>query len=428
MDKDSINDMEQIQKGLEQFLQKEVAGYKDTLKQKSTNDSGIDMIDISDKDSQADEEEIDILISHTQAGIRQSSRTDREDNPPGKRAVPVKKKPIRESAPKSKQKGDKPPVKKKRKKKKSGFKKFLISLLVIIALLAGFWYYLVGYLYDKMVYREIEVFTSEPMKEEGVVNILLIGDDTREAGTGGRSDAIILLSINSKTKTIYMTSLLRDMYVEIPGMQSNRLNAAYSYGGPKLLMETVSQNLDITVNRYMLVNFQAFANLVDAVGGVDLDLTNEEVIYVNGYLVEYNILEGRAEGTDYLDGTLSGMIHLNGPQALAYCRNRYLGTDFGRTERQRKVLTEVISKLPKAIITNPSGMIGGLFPNLTTNLTQGECYQLSLLAVQLLSYDIVQESIPLTGTYKNSNIRGMSVLEVDFEANKKYIRTNIYGD
>ena len=118
-----------------------------------------------------------------------------------------------------------------------------------------------------MNYEPVESVSAQPMKEEGVVNILLIGNDSRENGEDGRSDAMILLSISNKTKKIYMTSLLRDMYVEIPGHDNNRLNAAYSFGGAELLMETVEQNFDITVNRYVLVNFEAFANLVDAVGG-----------------------------------------------------------------------------------------------------------------------------------------------------------------
>ena len=97
---------------------------------------------------------------------------------------------------------------------------------------------------------------------------------------------MILLSINDRAKKIYMTSILRDMYVEIPGHDGNRLNAAYAYGGPELLMQTVEQNFGIDVNRYVQVNFEAFANLVDAVGGVELELSTEELEYVNGYLVE----------------------------------------------------------------------------------------------------------------------------------------------
>ncbi|MBQ5675596.1 MAG: LCP family protein, partial [Lachnospiraceae bacterium] len=269
---------------------------------------------------------------------------------------------------------------------------------------------------------------TEPMKEDGVTNILLIGNDSRSQGEDGRSDAMILLSISNKTKKIHMTSLLRDMYVEIPGKDGNRLNAAYAYGGPTLLLETIEQNLGITVNRYVLVNFQAFANLVDAVGGVDLELSNEEVKWVNAYLNEYNLLEGRDITTDYLDESLSGMIHLNGPQALAYCRNRYIGTDFERTNRQRKVIAGIVSKLPVALATNSGELADGLFPQLTTNLTQAECYSLSLQASKFLTYEMIQSSIPIEGSYKNATIRSMSVLEVDYEMNKQYIRENIYGE
>ncbi len=316
----------------------------------------------------------------------------------------------------------------RKSKKKSKWKKFVFILVILLAILGGGLYWLVGTMYDKMNYAQIDSLVGEPMKEDGVVNILLIGNDSRENGADGRSDAMILLSVSSRTKKIYMTSLLRDMYVEIPGHDGNRLNAAYSFGGAELLMETIEKNLGITVNRYVLVNFEAFANLVDAVGGIDLELSQEEIEYVNGYLVEYNMLTGRPQGTDNMDTSVSGMVHLNGPQALAYSRNRYLGTDFGRTERQRKVLTEVIHGLPKALITNPKELTDGLLPNLTTNLTKGECFSLSLMAGKALTYDIVQDSIPQKGTYNNATIRGMAVLEVDFEANKRYLRENIFGE
>lgn len=316
----------------------------------------------------------------------------------------------------------------KRKKKKSRLRRFICFLLVLAAAALAGLYFLVNRVYGKMNYMAVDSVKEASYKEDGVINILLIGNDSRENGEDGRSDAMILLSISNKTKTIRMTSLLRDMYVEIPGHDGNRLNAAYAYGGPELLMETVEQNFGISVNRYVLVNFEAFANLVDAVGGVDLELTNDEVQYVNGYLVEYNMLTGRPEGTDYLDASLSGMIHLNGPQALAYSRNRYIGTDFGRTQRQRKVLSAVMKNLPKALFTGPTQLMNGLLPNLTTNLTSGECYLLSLQAGKLLTYDVEQGSVPIEGSYENATIRGMAVLQVDFEKNKEYLKSSIYGE
>lgn len=314
-----------------------------------------------------------------------------------------------------------------KRKKKSKWKRFLVKVAVLILLLGVGMYYLVGLVYKNMHYSNIEAVAGQPMKADGVTNILLIGNDSRENGEDGRSDAMILLSISDKTKKIYMTSLLRDMYVEIPGHDGNRLNAAYSFGGAELLMETIELNFDIEVNRYMLVNFEAFANLVDAVGGVELELSSKEIEYVNGYLVEYNMLTNRPQGTDNMDTSVSGLVHLNGPQALAYSRNRYLGTDFGRTERQRKVLSAVIGKAPKAVLTNPKALLEGVMTNLTTNLTQMDTFRLSLMAPKLVTYEIVQNSIPIEGSYKDASIRGMAVLEVDFETNKQYLQETVYG-
>ena len=314
----------------------------------------------------------------------------------------------------------------KGEKKSHGFRNFVLFLLILLLLAAGALYVMVGSAYRNMKYEEIESERREPMKEEGVINILLIGNDSRQDGEDGRSDAMILLSISDNKKTITMTSLLRDMYVEIPGHGGNRLNAAYAYGGPELLMDTIEQNLGIRIHRYMLVNFQAFANLVEAVGGVDLELSNEEVQWVNAYLNEYNELEGNEFGTYYLDAGLSGRIHLNGPQALAYSRNRYIGTDFGRTERQRKVLNEVMKKLPMTVLTNYKELETGLFPNLTTNLKQGECYNLTLNAWKFLSYDSGQLVVPAEDTYSFVTISGMSVVQVDFEENKRRIREALY--
>lgn len=319
-------------------------------------------------------------------------------------------------------------IKKKKKRKMHPFiKGFLGCVLVIVILVGGVGVVFGSAVHSKLNFEKIESVSREPFKEDGVKNILLIGNDSRTQDESGRSDAMILISISSRTNSIHMTSLLRDIYVDIPGHDGNRLNAAYAYGGPELLMETLEENFGIEVNRYMLVNFQAFANLVDAVGGVDLEVTNEEVQYINGYLVEYNQLEGKAEGTDYLDTSLSGMVHLNGPQALAYCRNRYIGTDFARTERQRKVLSAAMKSAPAALLTNGGELIEGIASNVTTNLTKSEMSGLMLQAPAILTYDLIQGSIPLEGTYSNATIRGMSVLEVDFEANKQYIQTEIYG-
>lgn len=476
MDKKSINEMEQIQRGLEAFLEQELADLKggetaespekETKKQEEKQAekqaepksphrmaSDEDEEDSYWQDWDAKEEETDqreevedfLKQNRHNRGLGQKDKSSSIQTDRTKGTGKTKRKGTKGARQKEtgspRQKGTESTGRKgtertgrkgaegagqKVKKKRSGLKKFLAVVLVLAALLSFGWYSLIGIVYDKMTFEENTTLATQPMKEDGVVNILLIGNDSRENGEDGRSDAMILLSVNSRAKTIYMTSFLRDIYVDIPGHDGNRLNAAYSFGGPELLLATLEQNFDIHVNRYMLVNFQAFANLVDAVGGVDLELTSEEVEYINGYLVEYNMLTGQPEGTDYMDTSKSGMLHINGPQALAYSRNRYLGTDFGRTERQRKVLSAVMAKAPSALLTNPKGLLDVL-SNLTTNLTQGECMQLSLMAGKLLTYTVVQDSIPVQGSYENAKVRGMAVLKIDFDKNKQHLQDTVYG-
>ena len=399
--KNTENEMERIRRGLEQFLEREMDDME-TLEARTRDDmEAMEGQEEDDMEPAEGQEEDDMESAEAQA----------ED---GMGAGKVRKK---------ERNG-------RKKKGHSGLRKLLVFLVIVLALFFGGLYLAVGVVYD--VYDKMNIVPDEsvkgPVKKDGVTSVLLIGSDSRTAGTEGRSDAMILITVSDRTKTVHMTSLLRDMYVDIPGHDGNRLNAAYAYGGPELLMETVNRNFGTEVYHYAVVNFEAFAGLVDAVGGVELELTAEEVQWVNAYLNEYNELRGMPMETDYLDTSLSGNIHLNGAQALAYCRNRFIGTDFARTQRQRNVLSAVMKKLPAAVLPNTGALADGLFPNLTTNLTQSECVRLALTAGKLLSYDIIQDSLPLDGTYSNATIREMAVLQVDFEQNRAYIRKEIYGE
>lgn len=400
-DKHSSQEMDQIQQGLERFLAKEMRGYEDLQQSVYSASILVDPVENTEDEMEEMKEEVHEVArdeAENQASHKKSSRE----------------------------------KKRKKRKKKSFLRRILgrlVAVVLVLCIAAGIlWYGMVDKFYGDMNYAPVDSVAMETMKEDGVINILLIGNDSRDAGKDGRSDAMILLSISEKTQSIVMLSLLRDMYVEIPGYKDNRLNAAYSLGGAELLMETLEHNLGIEVHRYVQVNFQAFAGLVDAVGGVDLELSNEEVQYVNGYLTEYNVLEGRPEGTDYLDGGAYGMLHLNGPQALAYCRIRYIGSDFARTQRQRDVLMAVIKKAPKALLTNATELMNGLLPNLTTNLTEAECRQLSLQVINLTRYKLEQTRIPIDGSYQNAKIDGKSVLQVDFAKNQEFIRQVLYGE
>lgn len=444
--RENLSEMERIHRGLEEFLEKEVYEEYEAVQEDGPGtgeaygdweDAGAEAWEIQDAGQETAAEETVNEEPVRTAGARQiagatgkekTQRQTRKGAGASQKGQDMSKTGKRKQTSGASKSGGEQAGKGKKKKKHKGLKRFLAAVLILVLALGVFWYFAIDHLYDKVEYTPTDILADEPLKEEGVINILLIGNDSRVNGEDGRSDAMILVSISNKTKTIYMTSLLRDIYVEIPGHESNRLNAAYAFGGPELLLETIKLNFDIEVNRYVQVNFQAFANLIDAVGGVDLELTNDEVQLVNAYLNEYNLLENRPIDTDYLPADASGLLHLNGPQALAYSRNRYIGSDFGRTERQRKILEAVIRQLPSSVLTNLNDLIEGILPNLTTNISKVECYTLSLEVPRVLTYDIVQASIPLEGTYQNVTIRKMSVLQVDFEKNKEYIRTQIYGD
>ncbi|MDE6150048.1 MAG: LCP family protein [Ruminococcus sp.] len=263
------------------------------------------------------------------------------------------------------------------------------------------------------------------MQSDDVMNILLLGTDARSKNERGRSDSMILVSINKATKEIVMTSFLRDIYLAIPDIESTRLNHAYAYGGADLVIDTLEQNFKIKIDKYAQVDFSSFITVVDAVGGVEINVTDEELPYITKYLVEINKLEGDPQG----DGALNsaGKYTLNGKQALAYSRIRYVGTDFARTERQRTVLEKIIEKAADLSLGDLDELVDELFPNITTNLTESELFSMIIKSPTYFSYDLKQCRVPMDDTYEYLTIRSMSVLGIDFDKNKKYLYKNIYN-
>jgi LCP family protein required for cell wall assembly len=262
--------------------------------------------------------------------------------------------------------------------------------------------------------------------DKNVFNILLIGSDTRTSGGAGRSDAMILVSINKKTKKIIVTSILRDIYLQIPGIKSsNRINAAYAYGGANLLMETIEQNFRIQVEHYASVDFYAFIDIVDAVEGITLEVTEKEIPVINGYVMELNQLTGQEETKDFL--TEPGTLLLSGKQALGYARNRYVGnSDFERTARQRRVLEQIFKKVKSSDLSDITDLLNITLPQVTTNLSEGEIFSLILSLPSYIDYGIEQWSIPMVGTYSSKRIRGMAVLGINFDENIDELHNKVY--
>ena len=251
--------------------------------------------------------------------------------------------------------------------------------------------------------------TTLPQMEPRRLNFLLIGRDWHSEGENGRSDAMILCTVDTGTKQVTLTSFLRDIYLKIPGHGSSRLNASYSWGGSALLNETLAENFGITVDVNLEIDFDGFETMIDCLGGVDITLTEREAKYLNngyGWTLE--------EGTNRLDG----------PQALAYSRIRYLDSDFVRTERQRNVLIALMGKYQTASMQELLRVTDIFLDHSTSDHTDEELLSYALeFHTMLDSCTIQTHRVPADGTYSYENIRGMSVIEVDLEENRELLES-----
>lgn len=238
-----------------------------------------------------------------------------------------------------------------------------------------------------------------------VVNIMLIGQDARPGQGRSRSDSMILVTINKSAKTITLTSFLRDMYVKIPGYADNKMNAAYAFGGMKLLNDTLEQNFGVKVDGNVEVDFSNFAKVIDLLGGVDMELRYDEAAYIN-------------QGTGRKD-LGSGMQHLDGEQALFYSRIRHLDkdADFSRTNRQRKVINALIEKFRNTDVLTLMGLLKDLLPMITTDMKNSEIvdYATDLLPM-LVDCTVVSQRVPGDDDYYFATINKMSCVVADMEA------------
>lgn len=253
---------------------------------------------------------------------------------------------------------------------------------------------------------------------DNIINILLIGQDRREGEGRSRSDAMILCTINKEEKTLTMSSFMRDMYVQIPGKKDNRINASYAMGGMELLDECLNKNFGVTVDGNVEVDFSGFQRVIEIMGGVEIELTASEAKYLNER-GNWDLEDNAGQWT-----LKKGVNLLNGSQALAYSRIRYVGNgDFGRTNRQRVVLSTLLEKAKTLNIVQLNALLQEVLPLLTTDLTNAEImgYALELFPI-LTDLQVQTQQIPAEGTYKMTTIRGMSVLLPDLEKNTQILQ------
>ncbi len=213
------------------------------------------------------------------------------------------------------------------------FKTLAITLAICLVLLGaayGAFLYLVGGL-NRAELDESKLSAQES-EDEGIINIALYGVDSRNHDYKGRSDAIMIASVNSRTGQIKLISVARDTYVSVPGYYDTKINHAYAYGGPELAIQTLNENFGLDITDYVTVNFDSLADIIDEMGGITIEVSEAERQQINAYLLEGEPLRE------------SGLVTLNGPQAVSYSRIRKIDSDSMRTSRQRTVLAALFEK------------------------------------------------------------------------------------
>ena len=206
---------------------------------------------------------------------------------------------------------------------------------------------------------------------------------------------------------------MRDSWVYIPDHDYAKLNAAYAYGGAGLLMDTIEYNFGIKVDNYALVDFEIFSSIIDELGGVEVEVTKKEADFIN-------------ENTRQT--VSAGVTKLNGDEALVYCRIRYLDSDFMRTQRQRKVMSAIVDKVKHSGLIKNYQLAEVILPQVKTDITKGEMIGIGLGALGYLTYDVEQLRIPVDDSYSSQYFGSQQALSLDFDKNKKELRTFIYGN
>ena len=254
--------------------------------------------------------------------------------------------------------------------------------------------------------------------DENVFTLLLIGSDSYFADKRGRSDAVILVQLDAKAQTIKLASFMRDMYVTIPGKGKNRLNASYIWGGEKLLRRTLQANFGVTADAYVEVNFTRMIDVIDRIGGVDVEVSEKEMGQVNSILKFYNVKIGDKEN-DQLLTEYGPNTHLTGKQALCFSRIRKIDGDAQRTARQRKVLEAAFRKVVSLDLTELTNLVVSNMDAVKTDLTLAQLVDLFPKALLCRNATFSTLQIPYQGTYKNSMRDGMSVVTFDASKNQE---------
>lgn len=263
----------------------------------------------------------------------------------------------------------------------STFKKIVIGLVIFIVAVPmvafGYFYFKLNSIYDSSAAKDVKEKVEKADDKDGITNILLAGVDGNNLDKGNRSDSMMVLTIDEKNNDIRITSLARDTYVQIPGYGEEKLTHAYAYGGPALLLQTIDKNFGLKIDKYAVVSFSSFEKIIDALGGVEIDVLPKEVSYIPGV-------------------NSAGKQTLNGAEALAYSRIRYADDAYQRDNRQRTVMQAAYNKLS----SNPGDLmeIGNTILGYTkTNIPPMEIFKLANKVIKMNFKEFPQLEFPLDG-------------------------------
>lgn len=272
---------------------------------------------------------------------------------------------------------------------------------------------------EKVEIKESDIIINEEIAEKetlkGYKNIALFGVDVSEnhnLGKGARTDTIMILSLNEDTGDAKLASVYRDTYLNVGNDSYNKANAAYSKGGPEQALNMLNMNLDLNITDYVTIDFRALTDTINALGGIEIDVQEEEIVHLNNYQIGTQ----EVTGGEIIEVTKPGLQTLNGLQATSYCRIRYTaGDDFRRTERQRDVLKKVAEKAKSSNLSTINQIINDVFPKISTSFSNSEMLS---YAANFMNYNLADTvGFPVANKTGTIGKKGSCVVPTDLKEN-----------
>ncbi|MCM0650593.1 LCP family protein [Clostridium swellfunianum] len=329
--------------------------------------------------------------------------------------------------------GSKQKPNKKKRKKYIIISIVFVLLAVISAVVGGFYAELSKINTTKLTKDNSELGISDEAQKKieqedpnnEITNIALFGVDRRSKNEASRSDSLMIATIDKKHKKIKITSIMRDSYVNVPGHGKTKITHAYAYGGPQLAIRTLNENFQLNIKDYATVDFFSLEKIINSLGGVQINVTKEELPLINGYVQETASIEKVTPPVL----SKSGVQNLNGMQAVAYTRIRYTaGGDFERTERQRTVLNALFSKVQQAGVSKYPSIVSTILPYVETSIDKLDIISMGTGVLTSGTKTLEQERFPLDNQGKGQTISGVWYLVFDVKTTADQIHKYIYDD